>query len=226
MSASLRWFVRAACAVALVAPVVNSVGAVVIPASADSSRPSVETNHDMQTMPGGAGWEIGSANNGVGVSLDPTAGPWIKTLLGINGGPVNADDTGYTNPNSYQLVENLVIGGNLPWTDFHEIVLTPGWNIGALITANGAPVPGLNVDLTYTNGSTTLGSVTMTFDPLLPGTQLLLRKQLIWVGDPNVIGNLFSGIVKVAQYPTPEPATVVLLAAALGLVATARRSMR
>ncbi len=223
MIRSTMWCVRAACTLVLVAILMANVWAV--PASSNFSEPSVQTSHDMQSLQGGGlGWEIGSANNRTVVTLDPTAGPWIKNLFGPNGGNVNADDTGFTASSSYQLNEHFVIGGPLSWTDFHEVVLTPGWDIGALISANGAPVPGLQVDITYTNGSTRLGSMSMTFDPLAPGTQIDLTKQLIWVGDPNVQGNLFSGVVQVAEYPTPEPASAALFGmGVIGLFLLRRR---
>jgi hypothetical protein len=188
-----------------------------IPASNNYSQPSAETFHDQQTLPDGLqGWAIGAVDNRIGVTLDPTAGPWIKNLLGPNGGNVSADDTGFTAPSSYALDEHLVIGGQLSWTDWHEDVLTPGWNIGALISANGGPVHGLVVDLTDTNWPTTGGTVSMTFDPLPPGTRIDLKKTLSWVGDPKVIGNLFNGVIRIAEYPTPEPGSAVLFG--LGIV--------
>jgi PEP-CTERM motif len=192
------------------------------PASGDFSGPSVESVHDMQTMPGGSGWEIGSEAAPIEVILDPAAGPWIKNLRGFNGGNVVADDTGFTAPSGYQKEEWLVIGGNTPWTDWHEEVLTPGWNIGAQIDINGGqPVPGLVVDLMFTDWPNTGGAVWMDFDPLPPGTLVHLTKQLSWVGDPQVNGNLFNGVIQIAEYPTPEPATIALMG--LGVLALGRR---
>jgi len=46
---------------------------------------------------------------------------------------------------------------------------------------------------------------------------------LVWVGTPGVIG--FNGYIDVAQYPTPEPASVGLLALG-GLLVFKRRQNR
>jgi hypothetical protein len=197
-----------------------------IGASRDFGNPSLVSDHNMNTS---GGWQIGSDGDPADVILDPNAGPWIKNLHNANGGPVSADDTGFTAPQSYSLVEWIHIAGQRSWTDFHEEVITPGWNIGGLmqISQGGEllPVPGLNVMLMDTVWPERGGAVWFTFDPLPPSTVLKLSKTLSWVGNPGVQGDLFNGVIQLAQYPTPEPASIALVAlAAIGLVGCRRRS--
>ena len=184
------------------------------------SGSSMETSHDMQS--GGYEWIIGGGSP-VDVSLDPNAGPWIKHLNGLPGQQgFSADDTGYTAPVSFHLVEHLVIGGTLNWADWHEEIVTAGWIWGsAFFDIPINPAPGYNVNYTDQVWPLHGGAVDMTFDPLAPGTQVTITKDLIWVGDPNVIGNLFFGTVTIREWPTPEPATAMLLV--IGALAMPRR---
>jgi hypothetical protein len=64
------------------------------------------------------------------------------------------------------------------------------------------------------------GSVWFEFDPLSPGTEIFINKTLVYKGDAT--GVAFDGIVHLAEYPTPEPASVSFLALG-GLVVLRRR---
>lgn len=157
------------------------------------------------------GWFIGT----YGVVRDPAGPKWIKGLAGPNGGPFTAAP-GQT----FSLTESLFIEGNLSWEDWHEEILTPGWEwvdpIG--FYANGAPAPGLQV-ANMPGDPTRGGSLWFDFDPLVPGTKIDIRKQLQYVGGAD--GTAFDGIVRVAEYPTPEPASMVFLG--LGSLLALRR---
>ena len=161
-----------------------------------------------------AGWSIGPYD----VIRDPTGPAWLKELWGPNAGHVIAQP-GQT----FNLSESLTVGGNLSWSDWHEKILTPGWEWAApsVFLANGVPASGLSVS--YTPGTATQGgSIDFTFDPLAPGTKVNIRKDLYYVGVP---GTVFSGAILIAEYPTPEPASLALLGLG-GLVFLRRQRAR
>ncbi len=165
-------------------------------------------------QPNGGGWFIGT----YGVIRDPNGPKWVKNLEGPNGGPFLAAPG-----QMFGLSESLYIQGNLSWMDWHEEILTPGWEWAppSVFLANGLPAPGLNI--TYTLGNSTHGgTIGFDFSPLPPGTKIDIRKQLQYVGGAD--GTAFFGTVQVAQYPTPEPASVGLLA--LGSLLALRRRTR
>lgn len=171
--------------------------------------------HTFQQQTPGGGWTIGGAAGPIGVVRDPNGPKWIKNLEGPQGGPFVAP------PGSIHTVQELLqIEGNLPWLDWHEEIITPGWEWAQPIVflANGAPPNNLQVSLlpgTPNHG----GAVHFDFDPLFAGTQIIIRKQLQYVGGTD--GTAFFGTVQIAQYPTPEPASAALLA--LGSLAVLRR---
>jgi MYXO-CTERM domain-containing protein len=149
------------------------------------------------------------------VVRDPNGPKWHKTLVGDpTGAPVIAQPG-----QIFSLSESLYIEGNLPWMDWHEEILTPGWDWvnPILFLANGVPASGLTV--TNTPGSLTQGgTLGFDFDPLYPGTQINIRKQLQYNGPAGMV---FIGHISIDQYPTPEPATAGLLA--LGALPLLRR---
>lgn len=164
--------------------------------------------------PNGTGWFIGT----YGVIRDPNGPKWLKNLENHNGGPFVAPP-GQT----FTVQESLYIEGNLPWMDWHEEILTPGWEWAppSVLFANGVPAPGLSIS--YIPGNTTQGgSIHFDFSSLAPGTKVDIRKQLQYVGGAD--GTAFFGTVQIAEYPTPEPASVGLLA--LGSLLALRRRRR
>jgi hypothetical protein len=170
-------------------------------------------------------WTVGSAGNPVNIALDPSAGPWVKTLMGFNGAVINADDTGYVFPAMYWYTENIHIGGALSWTDWHEDISTPGWYISlvSITLADGSTPGGLTWSYTAADWQNHGGGLDLYFNSLTPGHTLTIQKQLWWIGDPNVQGDLFSGFITMNQYPTPEPATLGLLAMGLSAMYLRRR---
>jgi hypothetical protein len=122
-----------------------------------------------------------------------------------------------------------------PVTDWHEAIFTKGWRWylpgdpgsdsvfppgTTLITRDGQPwdstiVPNPNPVLLNT-----------VFAPIDPGHILDVHKALLWVGEgANTIwgDDPSEMFIEVREYPTPEPASIVLAAVAAALVALARK---
>ena len=157
-----------------------------------------------------SGWDIGP----VSVVLNPSGGPWSKILTDPTGGPVTG-----TVGTTYTLHEKLKVGGTLPWTDWHEEITTIGWEWQptSTILANGIPVGGFSAN--YTPGtSASGGSVDFFFNSLAPGTVVDIFKTLQFAGQA---GTFNTGTINLHEYPTPEPASIGLLA--LGSLFALRR---
>jgi hypothetical protein len=169
----------------------------------------------------GIGWDIPEDTlPSQPVIRDPAGQPWFKDLYDITGGPVNAAPG-----DTFSIRERLLIDGTLDWSDWHEEILNPGWEwdlASAFFFADGAAAPGLVVSGTPST-ATTGGTISFDFDPLPPGTEILIGKQLVYKGD--AIGSDFAGIVHLAEYPTPEPSAALLMAMS-GLVFLRRRRAR
>ncbi len=164
------------------------------------------------------GWTVdsGNANNPwIPVQIDPNGPSWVKTFSGSNGQPFTA-----VPGQTFSFQEFLVIAPTQSWTDWHERILTPGWQWiqPTAFLVNGTPAPGLTTVITP-GGPTAGGVVDFYFNPLAPGTQIIVRKVLEYVGQP---GAAFYGTVQIEQYPTPEPASLLTLLGG-GLVMLRRR---
>jgi hypothetical protein len=164
------------------------------------------------------GWIVGSPTAPIPVVRDPLGPVWSKSFTGPNGGPFAHPALGPALP----VQEFLVVAGNLPWADWHEDVMgidasgaqDPGWvwaNPAFLV--GGLPAPGLTITGAGTN------NLSFFFNPLPPGTPVVIRKQLVYNGVP---GTAFIGTLAIHEYPTPEPASLMMLAAG-GLLALNRR---
>ncbi|MBI4578311.1 MAG: PEP-CTERM sorting domain-containing protein [Planctomycetes bacterium] len=165
----------------------------------------------------GTGWDVGNAASPQTVVLDPNGPPWRKHLTDPLGGPFTAAPF-----QPFYLHESLVIGPTQPWTDWHEKILTPGWEwvvptpTPPMFFANGVPAPGLST--VYTPGSPGGSTLDFYFNSLPPGTKIEIRKLLQYT---DATGVAFQGVVEIEEYPTPEPASIGLLA--LGGIALLRR---
>jgi hypothetical protein len=133
----------------------------------------------------------------ISVVLDPQGGPWVK---GLDLGPIVAQPG-----QLFTLHEVLQVGGNLPWTDWHEQFLTPNftWLAPAGLLVNGAPpvnlvisaLPGSTIDFTWANAAG-------------PGSIVDITKTFTYTGPP---GTAYQGVIDLAEFPTPEPGTLGLL---------------
>lgn len=163
------------------------------------------------------GWTVTDpAGLPIPVSLDPSGPVWGKVFAGPNGGPFVQPALGPALP----VVEQLVVAGTIPWTDWHEDVIgvdasgvpDPNWTwANPMLLVNGLPAPGLTTSLSG-------GSLSFYFNPVAPGSIITIQKNLIYNGIP---GTAFIGTLAIHEYPTPEPATMGMLA--LGGIAALRR---
>ncbi len=161
--------------------------------------------------PSGTGWNVGP----VTVVRDPNGQPWHKHFTDPLGGPIVAPWGSV-----WPVQETLIIGPNLPWSDWHEEIITPGWSWDvqvSILVNNSVPPAGLSV-VNTPGTSTTGGILDFYFNSLPVGTMLTIRKQFVFDGIP---GAVFTGSIDVDEYPTPEPASLGLLA--LGGVLALRR---
>jgi hypothetical protein len=162
----------------------------------------------------GDGWEIGSTLDPIEISYDPGAGPWIKTLEGQTA--LVPEST------VFAIHENLIVGPDRPWFDWHEELLTPGWEWQFGTILNGGPtggtIPGLTVSF---DPAANPDTIWFDFDPLLPGTPIEIWKEIHCIS-PNGC----EGPIVVAEFPTvPIPPAVWLFGSGLlGMVGVARRS--
>jgi hypothetical protein len=163
-----------------------------------------------------SGWQIGTPASPVPVVRDPLGPKWLKSLSDVGGTPVSA-----VPGQIFTFHESLVIAGALSWSDWHEDILTPGWEWTTNVSfqANSLPAPGLTV--THAPGTLTQGgSISFDFNALPPGTAIDISKELVYLGTPGVV---FTGRIDIEQYPTPEPASLGLFA--LGALSLRRRAL-
>lgn len=114
-------------------------------------------------------------------------------------------------------------------TDWHEIILTPGWvwvlpgTAGlpteiSLITRDGQNWPWLPID----PGNTDPQVISVIFEAIDAGHVLDIHKGLLWVGTPDnpIWGDSPDELaILVREYPTPEPSSWLL--AAIGMTTLA-----
>jgi hypothetical protein len=182
---------------------------------------SLPTTFPLQT-PGG--WTVGNAAAPVPVVLDPNGPQWGKSFVGPNGGPFSYAPTSTTNP-PLNVQEFLQVDPTSPaWTDWHEDVIgidgltgatDPNWIwTNPSILVNGSPYPA-----TITGAGTS--NLSFLFNPVAPGSTIIIRKQLEYLGTP---GQVFFGTLSVHEYPTPEPGSLALLGLASTFILRRRRA--
>lgn len=150
------------------------------------------------------GWiVIDPSGSPIPVSLNPSSNtPWAKNLTGPNNAPINYP--AFAPPLTVQ--EVLQVAPTLPWTDWHEDVLNPGW-----VWANTPVVLVNNTQIFPTFAGVGTANLSMFFSPPLNvGDVVDIRKDLQYQGIP---GTTFFGTLHINEYPTgtPEPASLGLL---------------
>ena len=180
-----------------------------VPVGQGTSNP-FESTHQFDVE----GWVIGDHQSPFEISLDPGAGPWVKTLEGSP--DIIPESTVFI------LQETLIVGPGLPWADWHEEVLTPGWewtfgDITDVGNTGGLELlPGLEVSFDPADNPNTIW---FEFDTIFPGASIEIWKELHCF-NPNGC----QGPIRVVQYPTPIPPAVWLFGSGLlGMVGVARR---
>lgn len=144
------------------------------------------------------------------IDLDITGGPWRKQM---KTGPVSGGGA------PGKLIETIQNVGTEPWHDWHETFISGG------IGGNWSGMDSVLINGTAITFDQSIIGTTLSIDnfsqPVLPGDVLTLTKSMITTD--NVIGPdqvLFT----VLEYPTPEPASAMLMT--LGLTACMLRKRR
>ncbi len=145
---------------------------------------------------------IGDAASPILIDLDPAGQPWTKSITDPNGLITGGGLLG--------IVETIVNAGNEPWFDWHEHIspAQPGipastWSSVSLFV-NGSSI-GFN--------ALGLGTPDLWLDtfsqPVLPGDILVIQKQ----ADVPPLGSGIPGgpMLRISEYPTPEPASAAVM---------------
>ena len=177
-------------------------------------------------------WKVGSKKYPEAVEYDASKGAWVKQLdiPFVNNTPFGDEATNEDNGNgilpSLKLEEHVVVAGDTDWIDWHETILND-----QILNANPESVgsfswgddykfkvktkygyktaPGLTADITD-------DTVDFNFDPLKPGTQLKIVKEIEYDGGLRGLKYL-PDTINVAQYPTvPTPSAAMAGLALLG----------
>ncbi len=169
---------------------------------------------------GNSWWVTDPAGGPLPVVRDPNGPAWIKKFYDPNGAIQP------TPGQIFPVFEKLLIAPPLDWSDWHEQILTPGWDWGPVVymfEGQWQQQPPAGLVVINTPGTPTQGgTLDFYFNPLPPGTQLDIRKYLVYTGPQ---GQTFP-YIEIAQYPTPEPASMGLLAAGAALTLRRRRHGR
>jgi hypothetical protein len=147
---------------------------------------------------------VGSTTSYTPVELDPVGPAWTKHLQTNDGSPIAATVA------RIAVVERLHVTGPYPWTGWHS-ELDPGFRWNGVLDVTMQPPFAMTV-----NGVTSFGNyhvsgstLDVTFPAISPGTDVTLGFMFGWSDSVP-----FTGSLQMREYPTPEPATLILMALA------------
>jgi hypothetical protein len=144
---------------------------------------------------------IGDAANPIPIDLDPAGLPWSKSITDPNGL--------ITTTTPLDMTETIINVGTEPWLDWHQLILPNAaglpnstW-LGVNLLINGSAIGFNAVGL----GTSTLWLDTFS-QPVLPGDVLTIQNvvEVFPVLPPNT-----GAILRLQQFPTPEPASAALI---------------
>jgi hypothetical protein len=220
---------------------VNTADGAALGVSGDFGLPTTDTEYFGDQ---GSGFDIVAS-----LHLDPLAGPWVKSLTNI--GPSLSSGT------EVFITETLTNDGPIPWTDWHEEIISVA-NVGGG-GGGGTQVPGflfrngsVNLQADYGAGFVSLlegpdyslqtmdyngppvngnnnnwEAVWIFFEPhavIETGDTLRIEKRIFEIyGDGNIWQTGESA--QIAQYPTPEPTTALIIAPLATAVLLRRRAV-
>ena len=158
---------------------------------------------------------IGSPTDPIPIDLDPFGGPWSKSITDPN--------NLITVPTLLPMVETIINVGTEPWLDWHEHILpnaagvtSPSTWFSVKLSVNGVPIGFSSAGL----GTQDLWLDTFS-QPVLPGDILTIEKEV--EAFPLSAGT-GGPILRLQEYPTPEPASAALIATgSLVLLGTRRK---
>lgn len=159
---------------------------------------------------------IGNSASPIPVDLDPTGGPWNKSI-----GDPNQNVVGIA---TIDIVETLVNAGTEVWTDWHEVMLPPPvglvppkWTSVVSLSVNGNPI-------TYTATGLGTGSLDLFnfSQPVLPGSIFGIHKQALV--DGSIVAN--GAFLRLQEYPTTVPEPTCLALFAMATLTTAQMGRR
>lgn len=168
---------------------------------------------------------FGSWNLDANLIFEPTAPGMIKSFGAprfLRGDRIQLIGS---QPIVFPINENFFLPSTAPTapiTDWHEVILTPGWiwvlpgtpglpTEISLITRDGENWPWSPID----PGNTNPQVISVIFQAIEAGHVLDIHKGLLWVGTPDnpIWGDSADELaILVREYPTPEPASWMLAA--------------
>ncbi len=146
---------------------------------------------------------IGDPASPIPIDLDPLGSPWLKSIT---------DPSGVvTNPAGELLVmiETIQNVGTEPWLDWHEHILPNAAGVSSSTWFSvKLSINGSLIGFTPTG----LGTADLWLDnfslPVLPGDVLVIEKEVeVFPLLPGTAGP----ILRIQEYPTPEPASAALM---------------